>query len=181
MVVPGALKAAPELTNVRSFLDIGTGVGLLAVAAARVWPDAKIVGIDIWPPSLKLAETSVREAGLQDRVTIRPQDVAALEDVEQYDCVWFPSFFFNRAQFEAAMPRAFRALQPGGWLVLGRFVASADPLAAATSELRLVRGGGAYYDVHELLNAVEQVGCANARVLPRHGPAPLEYLIAQRP
>jgi SAM-dependent methyltransferase len=181
MVVPGALKAAPELMNVRSFLDIGTGVGLLAVAAARVWPDAKIVGIDIWPPSLKLAETSVREAGLQDRITIRTQDVAALEDVELYDCVWFPTFFFNRTQFEAAMPRAFRALQPGGWLVLGRFVAGADPLAAATSELRLVRGGGGAYDVHELLSAVEQVGWANARVLPRQGPAPLEYVIAQRP
>jgi len=77
MVVPGALKAAPELTNVQSFLDIGTGVGLLAVAAARVWPDAKIVGIDIWPPSLKLAETSVRAAWLQDHITIRTQDVAA--------------------------------------------------------------------------------------------------------
>jgi hypothetical protein len=64
--------------------------------------------------------------------------------------------------------------------VLGRVVVGADPLAAATSELRLVRGGGVDYDVHELLSAVEQVGCANARVLPRQGAAPLEYVIAQR-
>src|SRR5690349_3729721 len=60
-VVPGALAAgAPELTGVRSFLDVGTGIGLLAIAAAGVWPDAAIVGIDIWGPALEAAAGNVR-------------------------------------------------------------------------------------------------------------------------
>ena len=47
-MVPGALAAAvPELADVRSFLDVGSGVGLLAIAAAGVWPQATVVGIDV--------------------------------------------------------------------------------------------------------------------------------------
>jgi predicted O-methyltransferase YrrM len=182
MIVPGAIKAtAPELADVRSFLDVGTGIGLLAVAAARVWPNASVVGIDIWSPSLELAQKTVREAGLEHRITIRDQDAAALDDVAAYDCAWVPTFFFQRPLLETVIQRVFRALQPGGWMVLGRFVAPPNPLAAATSYLRLVRGGGADYDVPELSEALRQVGGVGVRVLPRQGPAPLEYIIAQRP
>jgi hypothetical protein len=34
---------------------------------------------------------------------------------------------------------------------------------------------------HDLYVGVARVGCANARVLSRQGPAPLGYVIAQRP
>src|SRR5215831_16697325 len=120
-MIPGALAAtAPELAGVRSFLDVGTGIGLLAIAAAGAWPEAAVVGIDIWGPSLDAAAANVRAAGLADRITIRDQDVTALDDVDAYDCAWFPTFFVTEAVFEAAMPRLCRAVRPGGWLVLGR-------------------------------------------------------------
>src|SRR5689334_2794448 len=45
MMVPMRLVAEPELANVTSFLDVGAGVGLLAVSAANVWPAATVVGI----------------------------------------------------------------------------------------------------------------------------------------
>src|SRR5581483_3834748 len=34
------------------FLDIGSGVGWLAIEAARSWPGYRVVGIDPWPPAL---------------------------------------------------------------------------------------------------------------------------------
>ena len=55
-MVPGLLAAAaPQFTEVRSFLDVGTGVGLLAIAAARTWPAAAVTGIDVWEPALEMA------------------------------------------------------------------------------------------------------------------------------
>ncbi len=181
MVVPAALVGAvPELAAVRSFLDVGSGVGLLAVAAAGVWPQATVVGIDIWGPSLEAAAANVRAAGLGDRITVRDQDVVALDDVDAYDCAWFPTFFVTEAVLEAAMPRLYRALRPGGWLVLGRMAPPPDPLAQATSALRTIRGGGADYDAKRLVAALEAVGCTAVRVLPRQGPAPMEYVIGRR-
>jgi SAM-dependent methyltransferase len=182
MVVPGALAtAAPELAGVRSFLDVGAGIGLLAIAAAGVWPQASIVGIDVWGPALEAAAANIREAGLEDKITIRDQNVTALDDIDAYDCVWFPTFFVTEAVLEAAMPRVYRAVRPGGWLVLGRMAPPPDPLAQATSALRTVRGGGAEFDAKRLIAALETVGCTAVRVLPRQGPAPLEYVIGHRP
>ena len=40
------------------FLDIGTGVGWLAIEAAKTWSGMQIVGLDIWVPSLELARTN---------------------------------------------------------------------------------------------------------------------------
>jgi SAM-dependent methyltransferase len=182
MMVPGALKAsAPELADVRSFLDIGTGIGLLAIAAAGTWPEASIVGIDVWPTSLEIAGANIRSAGLEDRITLRTQDVSALDDTDQYDCAWFPTLFVTEPVLDAAMPRLFRAIRPGGWLVLGRMAPPPDPVAEATSALRSIRSGGADFDAKRLTEALEAAGFCSAHALPRLGPAPMEYVIGQRP
>lgn len=182
MMVPGALAAAaPELADVRSFLDVGAGIGLLAIAAASVWPQADVVGIDVWGPALEAAEANVRAAGLASRITIREQNVISLADTDAYDCIWFPTFFVTEAVLEAAMPRLRRALRPGGWLVLGRMAAPPDPLAQATTTLRVVRSGGAEFDAKRLSAGLESAGCTAVRVVPRQGPVPLEYVIGQRP
>jgi SAM-dependent methyltransferase len=179
--VPGALAAAvPELAGLRSFLDIGSGVGLLAIAAAGVWPQATVVGIDVWGPSLEAAAANVRAAGLGDRITLRDQDVVALDDSDAYDCAWFPTFFVTEPVLEAALPRLYRAVRPGGWLVLGRMAPPPDPLARAVSTLRTIRGGGADFDAKHLVAALEGAGCTAVRVLPRQGPAPMEYVIGRR-
>ena len=181
-MVPGALAAsAPELAGVRSFLDVGTGIGLLAIAAARTWPEATVTGVDVWAPALKMAADNVRAAGLGDRITLRDQDVATIDEADAYDCAWFPTFFVTGPVLDATAPRLVRSLRPGGWLVLGRMASPPDPLAEATTALRIIRGGGADFGAKRLTAALEDAGCASVRVLPRQGPAPLEYVIGQRP
>lgn len=181
MMVPAALASAPELTGIRSFLDVGTGIGLLAIAAARTWPEASVTGIDVWEPVLRIAAGNISSAGLGDRVTVRRQDVAELADEGSYDCVWFPTFFVAEPVLDAAVPRLVRSLRPGGWLVLGRMAPPPDPLAEAASALRTIRGGGGVFDAERLAAALKDAGCAGVRTLPRSGPAPLEYVIGQQP
>ncbi len=128
-MIPGGLKtAAPELAEVRAFLDVGTGVGLFAIAACGAWPGASVAGIDVWEPTLQAARANVRAADLDDRVTIREQNVLDLEEVESYDCAWLPTFFVTETVLHAALPRLYRALEPDGWLVLGRMAPPADRL-----------------------------------------------------
>ena len=180
-MVPGLLAAAPQFTEVRSFLDVGTGVGLLAIAAARTWPAAAVTGIDIWEPALEIAAGNITAAGLADRVTVRRADVTSIDEAESYDCAWFPTFFVSEPVLDAAVPRLVRALRPGGWLVLGRMAPPPDPVAQAASALRTIRGGGADFAAARLVSALEAAGCADAGALPRRGPAPMEFIAGQRP
>jgi hypothetical protein len=64
------------------------------------------------------------------------------------------------------MPRLYRALRPGGWLVLGRMASPPDPLAQAVTTLRIIRVGGADFDAKRLVAALEAVGCTAVRVVP---------------
>jgi SAM-dependent methyltransferase len=179
--VPTLMAANPELRQVDSFLDVGTGVGLLAVAAAGVWPTATIVGIDTWDVSLERARANIAQAALEDRVTLRKQNAVDVDDEDCYDCVWVPTFFLTEDTVTRALPRLARATRPGGWIVLGRFAPPPDPLAEATGALRTIRGGGFDLDAKRATVLLQQAGCASVHAAPRMGPVPLELILGQKP
>ena len=87
MGIAGAIRTAAEqapelgdrLAGPAQILDVGTGVGWLAVALARQYPDARVVGIDIFEPALELARGNVAAEHLQDRIELRRQDVLSLD------------------------------------------------------------------------------------------------------
>ena len=59
----GCLKAIDRLARKRSFervLDIGTGTGILAVAASRSWPRATITATELDPVAAKIAARNSR-------------------------------------------------------------------------------------------------------------------------
>jgi ribosomal protein L11 methyltransferase len=77
--------AAREVTNV---IDLGTGTGLLAFAAAHLWPDARITATDIDPAAIVVTrenatangvggiELIVADGALNDAITVRaPYDL----------------------------------------------------------------------------------------------------------
>jgi SAM-dependent methyltransferase len=173
-------SSVPEAGEVTSFLDVGVGVGWLAIAAAQQWPGARVVGIDVWEPSLDRARKHVAESGLDGRVEVRNQDVSELDDVEAYDCAWLPTFFFQEADLPAAVARVVRAVKPGGAVVLGRFDPPPDPLIAATTALRAVRSGGCHIGAEECAQLLRDVRCSMVRVVPRTWPAPLQFIVGQR-
>ena len=169
----------PEAGEVSSFLDVGVGVGWLAIAAAEQWPEARIVGIDVWEPSLERARAHVGEAGLEGRVELRQQDVGGLDDVDAFDLAWLPSFFFDDEELPAVVRRVVGAVRPGGVVVLGRFDPGADALEQATANLRAIRSGGCTVSANEAAELLRDAGCTTVRVVPRTWPMPLAFVIGQ--
>ena len=183
MTIPTLIAgASPDIGAVSSLLDVGTGVGWLAVAATtQVWPGCEVVGIDVWEPSLQLAAANVSSAGVGDRVEIRRQDLADLDDEDRFDCAWLPSFFFSRSQLVSGIPRILRALRPGGWIVVGWFEPPPDPVARATSALTVVRDGGVPLDGDEIAAMLRDAGCSQTTRLHHGRPIPMGLFGGQKP
>ena len=181
-MLPAMIAAAhPALADISSFLDVGTGVGLLACAAASVWPRASIVGIDPWGPSLERARTNVEGAGLRKRIELRQQRVRDLDEVAAYDCAWLPTFFLTEDDLEASLPAVVRAVKPGGWVVLGRMRSAPDPLVAAAVRLRVIRAGGFDLDPKRAAELLESAGCAVGEPAAMPPMSPVELVLGRTP
>jgi SAM-dependent methyltransferase len=176
-MMPMMLAGVPELTNLTSFLDVGTGVGLLAVSAAGVWPSAHVVGIDIWEPSLERARENVALAKLEDRITLRLENFVDLTEVDTYDGIWLPSFFMTEEVIAEGLPALRRALRPGGHIAFALMAGPPSPLALAVATLRTVRSGGVQLDAKRATELLEEAGFTNVHEVPKQGPAPVGLVI----
>lgn len=165
-MMPTFINQTGEIGEVASFLDVGTGVGWLAVGATQVWPGCTVVGIDTWEPALERARNNVAEAGVADRIELRNQSVADLDDTDRFDLTWVPSFFLSAETLIAAAERILAATRTGGQVVVGRYNPPPDPLAEAALRLRTVRDGGSWLPTEEIVGILESAGWSDVRQLP---------------
>lgn len=133
-----ALRAA--LAGV--FLDVGTGVGGIALRAAETCPDLHVDAIDIWEPALHLAAENVAASAHAARIRLRHVDVTALEPGPRYTLAWLPTMFIKRPVLEQALDRIAAASRSGSYLVAPLYTTPDDPFAAVMSSLRTLRSGG---------------------------------------
>jgi SAM-dependent methyltransferase len=163
IVVPslgGALAARLETAGA-SLLDVGTGVGGLAIAVCRIWPALRVVGIDPWEPALALARENVAAAGLAARIDLRQTAAEALQDRDEHDLAWVPTFFISGRVLERVIERVHSALRPGGYAIFGLYIRPDDPLAIALADLRTVRHGGAQHAPHQTAALLTRAGFAD--------------------
>jgi 2-polyprenyl-3-methyl-5-hydroxy-6-metoxy-1,4-benzoquinol methylase len=161
-------------------LDIGTGVGALAVAFCRTFPNSTVVGIDPWELSLELARQNVAAAGFDSRITLRRTRIEAFEDDDGFDLVWMPVIFLSRAVLKDAVQRAVGAMRPGAEIVLGRYTGSDDPLVGALGDLRTIRSGGTLLGPADTRGLLEEAGLVDVREVERTWPAPLGLTVGRR-
>ena len=125
-----ALDWLARRRRVRRVLDVGTGSGILAVAAALLWP-ARVLALDSDPVAVATARETVRRNGLSRRVAVmRSLGFRA-------GTLWRPGradlIVANiRAKPIAAMAPAFaRHLEPRGGAVLSGLLATEERLVLA--------------------------------------------------
>jgi len=134
----------------------------------------------VWEPSLELARRNVTAAGLDDRIEIRQQDVLDLDDLDRYDCVWLPSFFFGREILAAALPKVIAAALPGGYVVMAHYEPPPDALPRSTMRLRTVRDGRSVLDTDGAAELLRSAGCKDVHSLTRTWPIPVGYVVGQK-
>jgi ribosomal protein L11 methyltransferase len=65
------LKAIERYLRGGSFLDLGTGTGILAIAAAKMFPEARVEAVDSDSEAVEIARENARLNGVGDRIIFR--------------------------------------------------------------------------------------------------------------
>jgi arsenite methyltransferase len=120
-------------------LDVGSGSGMdLLLAARRVGPGGRAIGVDLTAEMRELATANAREAGLDDRVTILEGHTDELPvDDGSVDLVISNGVLNLSPDKRTAFGEIFRVLKPSGRLYLGDVVIGRDLSERARSDVDL--------------------------------------------
>jgi SAM-dependent methyltransferase len=153
-------------------LDVGVGTGALAAAYAETFPKLTVVGIDVMPRVLALAESVIAASPAHDRLVLRNQDIATLEDDDGFDLAWVPAPFIPPEPLRAGLARIARALRPGGWVMLGHGKFGADEFEDAVNAFKTIAYGGTVLNNSAAQELLTAVGLIEVQTLPTPPGAP---------
>jgi 2-polyprenyl-3-methyl-5-hydroxy-6-metoxy-1,4-benzoquinol methylase len=164
-----------------TFLDVGTGVGTIAIQMCRLFPRLHVVGLE--PQDAPLAEAcrNVTAAKLGERIELRAQRIEDLADREAFDLVWLPQVFLPRAVLERGLRRVWTALRPGGWILLIAFSTPGMDLDAALLRLANVAYGGDPLSSEQVAELLADADFARTQVFPSPAGSIPKLIVGQRP
>jgi ribosomal protein L3 glutamine methyltransferase len=157
-----------DRARVERVLDIGTGSGCIAIAAAYALPGARVDATDVSPRALALARDNVRRHGLGRRVRVLRADVYEGLGSRRYDIVVSNPPYVSAAEMRR-LPREHRAEPAIGLRAARAGLAIVD---------RIVAGAKRHLNPGGIL--VVEVGNAAARVRRRFRELPLTWLEFER-
>jgi S-adenosylmethionine-diacylgycerolhomoserine-N-methlytransferase len=104
-----------------SVLEIGCGTGRNLIAAAKIYPAARLFGLDISNEMLETARLATRKSGLESRVVLAQADAATFNPETDFAEPGFDRIFMSYTlsmipDWPKALRNAFLALKPGGQL-----------------------------------------------------------------
>jgi precorrin-6B methylase 2 len=157
------------------FLDVGTGVGELGAAFAESLPKATVVGLDVMPRAIALAQAMIHERRLEHRFEVRHQGVEDLDDTDRYDLAWIPAPFIPQAVFNHALTDIHNSLTPGGWIIVGAGRLDGDDLAVSVTRWQTILIGGTPLTASDAHTTLTTNGFTNIATIPTPPGAPALY------
>ena len=166
------LAEALDFSQIQHLVDIGGGNGANIIQLARRYPHLKADVFDA-PSVCAIASEKIKAANLADRLGAVPGDCFQDEFPAGVDCILFCHFMtiWSAARNQALLQKAFRALAPGGVVVVFNQMQNDTedgPLSAALGSpyfLTLATGEGMLYTGNEYEQWMQAAGFA--RVLRR--------------
>ncbi len=168
-------------TDTAHFLDIGTGVGCLALAMASRWPCLRVVAMEPFGPPLAEARRNFENSPLSDRIELRPSGLEELIDERLFDLVWLPQMFVPGKLFRQGLGPVWRALRPGGWIWLSALNESGTKLRFAISQLRNVVWGGDPIRAADLKSLLCEARFTEIQEIENSSVGEHVFIVARRP
>ena len=127
-----AMQRLAKRTRPRRVLDMGCGSGILSLTAAKLWPDASVLAVDIDPISAETTRQNARDNRVSRQIRARSGDGYRLPEVKSrgpYDLI--VANILARPLCRMA-PNLARVLAPGGTAILSGLLGNqeAEVLAA---------------------------------------------------
>ncbi len=122
-----ALTRRLDLSKARHMLDIGGGTGAFSITFCKAFPDLQATIVD-FPNVVAVGREKIAAAGLTDRIDYVEADATGLDWPDDRDLVLM-SYLLSGLPGEAhdaMFAAAFRALRPGGRLLVHDFIVHGD-------------------------------------------------------
>jgi len=121
---PLARKIVQSLTTLEegaTIVDLGSGPGLLAIELHKLWPQARIIGVDPSSEMLRMARKNADEAGMPDfEARLGTAEEIPLPS-NSADLVVSQYSFHEWKDPQKGLREVFRILKPGGSLILNDY------------------------------------------------------------
>jgi len=149
-------------------LDLGGGAGTNAIAFCQVYSELRATVFDL-PATLKLTEKTIKDAGLESRITLHPGDfnrdplAGPYDVVLMSDILHYQTFRMN----QDLVKKAFASLAPGGRLIIkDRFLDEAGTgpawTTAFTIHILVNTQHGSCYKTSDAMQWLTMAGCISA-------------------
>jgi SAM-dependent methyltransferase len=174
-------RFAPEVVaainpgTARRLIDVGGGSGTYTLAFMQACPEMRATLFDL-PQVIDLARERAQNAGMTDRITLVPGDFYQDALPTGHDMALLSAIIHQNSpdQNHALFHKVYRALEPGGRIVVRDHVMSADrtkPLEGAIFAVNMLAGtpGGGTYTFNEIKAGLSDAGFVRINLIQTQG------------
>ncbi|MGB0910025.1 MAG: methyltransferase [Nitrospirales bacterium] len=125
--------------SIGKVLDIAAGHGMFGIEIGKVFPDARIIGLDS-APVLVVAKDNAAIAALEDRYQTIVGSAFDVEFGSDYDVILLPNFLhhFDTDTCTSLLQKVHTALKPDGRVLTVEFVPNDDRVSPASADFALI-------------------------------------------
>jgi ubiquinone/menaquinone biosynthesis C-methylase UbiE len=159
-------------------VDLGCGGGIdLVLAARKVGPGGKVVGVDMTHQMIERAKQTVAEAAVEGHVEFHVAEIGKVPLSDSFADVIISNCVINLVPDKAGVyGEAQRILRPGGRLAISDIVLTEDMSPELRERFQSTWSGclGGALPENEYLQIIKSAGFSNLEILVRHALTPEE-------
>lgn len=157
-----------EVKEGQTVLDLGSGAGMdLILAARKVGPDGKVIGLDMTPEMIEVCQRNLERAKISNaEVRLGEMEQMPVQDGE-VDWIISNCVINLSPEKEKVWAEAYRALKPGGRVMVSDIVTKNLPAEYRDDLMAWVGCIAGAVEEAEYIRLVEEAGFADVKIVDR--------------